>query len=91
MLTMTAEVSRVDAKNKRITLTNIKKYGHDLLQSQTLKSGIWSRRITNAGSLIAFNAEVKSYRMCDTDGETYHTVERTYIKPTTRAQIMRAF
>ena len=89
MLTMTAEVSRVDAKN--ITLTNIKKYGHDLLSSQTLKVGRWSRRITDSGSIIAFNGEVKSYRMCDTDGESYRTVERTYIKPTTRAQIMRAF
>ena len=83
MLSMTATVAHIDSET--VTLTNVRKYAHYNFPDQIIRRGIWSNRITAADCVIGFNANVKTYQICDTDGETYRKVTRTEIKPTSRA------
>ena len=89
MLSMTATVASIDSET--VKLINVKKCAYYEFPNQTIKRGIWSSRITNAGCVIGFNANVKTYQICDTDGETYRKVTRTEIKPTSKAQVIRSF
>ena len=88
MLSMTATVANIDSEH--VTLTNVKKYAYYDYPDQTIRRGNWSSRITSENCVIGFNANVKTYQLCDTDGETYRKVSRTEIRPTSRAQVIRS-
>ena len=87
MLEMTATVKHIDCEN--VTLTNVKKCAYYDFPNQTIRRGNWSSRISNEGCVIGFNANVKTYQICDTDGETYKKVTRTDIRPTSKAQVIK--
>ena len=88
MLEMTATVASIDSEH--VTLTNVKKCAYYDFPDQYIPQGNWSSRIANVGCVIGFNANVKTYQLCVTDGETYRKVTRTEIKPTTKAKVIRS-
>ena len=89
MLEMTATVANIDSET--IKLVNVKKYAYYKYPNQIIRRGFWSNRITSENCVIGFNADVKTYQLCDTDGETYSKVSRTEIRPTSKAQVIRSF
>lgn len=91
MLAMTAIVERVETDY--VHLIDIKEFGNRILSSQRTRSGRWSKRLSasNEGATIAFNAEISSYSVRDTDGESYQTVTKKEIKPTGIARIIKSY
>ena len=89
MLSMTATVANIDSET--IKLVNVKKFAYYNFPDQLVERGNWSSLITSENVVIGFNANVKTYQLCDTDGETYRTVTRTEIKPTSKAKVIRSF
>ena len=89
MLEMTATVASIDSQH--VKLTNVKKFAFYNFPDQLIERGYWSSMISDSGCVIGFNANVKTYQLCDTDGETYRKSTRTEIKPTSKAKVIRSF
>ena len=89
MLEMTATVSKIDSSH--VKLTNVQKFSYYHFPDQLIERGNWSRLITNVGCVIGFNANVKTFTLCDTDGETYKKSARIQLRPTSKAQVIRSF
>ena len=89
MLEMTATVAHIDSET--VTLTNVKKCAYYSYPDQRIPSGHWSSMITDSGCVIGFNGNIKTFALCDSDGETYRKVSRTEIRPTSKAQVIRSF
>ena len=87
MLEMTATVSKIDSSH--VKLTNVKKCAYYDFPDQLIERGNWSSLITSENCVIGFNANINTFALCDTDGETYKKVSRTKIYPTTRAQVIK--
>ena len=89
MLSMTATVASIDSET--VKLINVKKCAYYDFPDQRIQRGNWSSMISDSGCVIGFNANVKTYQICDTDGKTYRKVTRTEIKPTSKAKVIRSF
>ena len=89
MLEMTATVAQIDSQH--VKLTNVKKFAYYNFPDQLIERGNWSSMITDSGCVIGFNADVKTFTLCDTDGETYKKVARTQLRMTSKAQVIRSF
>ena len=89
MLEMTATVAQIDSQH--VKLTNVKKCAYYDFPDQLIERGNWSSLITSENVVIGFNGNVKTFTLCDTDGETYRKVSRTEIRPTSKAKVIRSF
>ena len=89
MFEMTATVSKIDSQH--VKLINVKKCAYWDFPDQLIERGYWSSMISDSGCVIGFNADVKTFTLCDSDGETYKKVARTQIHPTSKAQVIRSF
>ena len=89
MLEMTATVAQIDSQH--VKLTNVKKFAYYDFPDQRIQRGNWSSLITSENVVIGFNANVKTFALCDTDGETYKKVARIQLRPTSKAQVIRSF
>ena len=89
MLEMTATVASIDSET--VKLINVKKCAYYDFPDQHIQRGNWSSMISDSGCVIGFNANVKTYQLCDTDGESYRKVSRVQLKPTSKAKVIRSF
>lgn len=89
MLNLTATVSRID--ENRVHLTGIKEYGRPLdIESHTMYSGRWSKRIKSEGSVIAFRGTIEHKAFTHYDGENRTTSHRVTIRQPSLAQVVRS-